>query len=345
MARFTLRRCALGLSCFLAACSNRLSDPLADISWDSTDDVAIPSPVELRAYTAQNDYRCGVRRDGAMVCWWASISEAHLFRSHAPIVASTLGASSDLPGCLLTAEHEVACWSDLEELYSGPPIIQGLARSRAIPVALASSQTHGCALLSNGRVACWGDNGYGQHGQGVDSSCANLEPGDWGKWWTAEIVPGIPRIVQVATGDAFTCGLDRNGIVHCWGRQELGSLGRAPETRCGEPQPVAHLPPITQISAASMSVCTLDEEGGVRCWGSIDPDPDHHRIWIPCRVPLPRPARYVEVSEWSTRAILDDGRVLKWYGWHHCEDGRPFEFEELPADPYLELSFVGRGHR
>lgn len=78
----------------------------------------------------------------------------------------------------------------------------------------------GCALSAGGRVRCFGADGSGQVGTGKAGLAGNGE--------CTEPLAHEPAflgsdIVQVVTGGAHACALDRAGAVKCWGQNDLGS--------------------------------------------------------------------------------------------------------------------------
>src|SRR6478609_482221 len=84
------------------------------------------------------------------------------------------------------------------------------------------------------------------------------------------------RAVDVAVGDGFSCILREEGTVACWGKNDLGQLGRGDTDDSGLPQPVMvvsqdGLEPLTgvvQLSAGEAFACALRESGNVWCWGN-----------------------------------------------------------------------------
>lgn len=68
--------------------------------------------------------------------------------------------------------------------------------------------------------------------------------------------PDAP-LVQVSAGRDHSCGLDKDGRIHCWGRDYHGSTF-SPEGS------------FVQVSASdSGAVCAVEEDGSVLCWGGF----------------------------------------------------------------------------
>jgi alpha-tubulin suppressor-like RCC1 family protein len=80
----------------------------------------------------------------------------------------------------------------------------------------------------------------------------------------------------VAVGNAFACVLAKDRTVHCWGRNDLGQLGRDPAATpsCGSfpcsatPTKVEGLVDVVRLTAGDDFACAIDSIGSVWCWGS-----------------------------------------------------------------------------
>ncbi|MEM7130102.1 MAG: RCC1 repeat-containing protein [Chloroflexota bacterium] len=81
--------------------------------------------------------------------------------------------------------------------------------------------------------------------------------------------PLLQNIVQIGSGDSFTCGLNGNGCVNCWGSNANGRLGNTSEQDRSTPLQVVGLTDqVTNIAVGSAHACVLNTSGGVSCWGS-----------------------------------------------------------------------------
>ena len=153
------------------------------------------------------------------------------------------------------------------------------AAAQAPPEAAGSALTgvasvstgfyHSCALLTNSQVRCWGSNGYGQLGNGEESTTPE-------KAVTVLNVGGtgpLTGVRTIATGDDHTCALLTNGQVRCWGDNSFGELGDGSQEESHRPLVVENgsgtgpLTGVTQIAAAASTTCAVLESGQARCWG------------------------------------------------------------------------------
>lgn len=80
----------------------------------------------------------------------------------------------------------------------------------------------------------------------------------------------------VAVGDGFACALAKDRTVSCWGRNDVGQLGRDPAAMslCGTfpcsavPEPVVGLANVVRLVAGDDFACAMDASRSVWCWGS-----------------------------------------------------------------------------
>jgi hypothetical protein len=84
-----------------------------------------------------------------------------------------------------------------------------------------------------------------------------------------------PASSVVTIGAAFACLLARDGSVWCWGRNDVGQLGREPAAtpscgafRCSPaPLKVEGLANVVRLAAGDDFACALTRAGFVSCWG------------------------------------------------------------------------------
>lgn len=130
------------------------------------------------------------------------------------------GASS----CAVTGDRRVFCWGFNQAGQLG----NHATKPRSSPVEavdarglrmLALGSSHACALMPSGRVSCWG------------SALQHRLARDAERWCTIPMldgppspcdpfageIPGLDRVVSIATRDALTCALRDDHSVWCWG--------------------------------------------------------------------------------------------------------------------------------
>lgn len=173
-------------------------------------------------------------------------------------------AAGDRHTCAAGTDGRVWCWGadDLGQAATGgdrdvPAAALERATTQIAEVAaLAAGATHTCALKRDGALWCWGSHASGELGDGsVASSSPPVAVAALGR-----------RARAVAAGDGFTCALDDEGAVWCWGRNDVGQSGQAPGARVAIPT-VVPLPRATSVAAGAAHACARLAGGGLRCWG------------------------------------------------------------------------------
>jgi len=215
---------------------------------------------ELRELDLGDAHGCGVRTDGAMLCWGHNESHQRGIPDvPAPppnLVPGVTGVTSfDLGAyhtCAVATGGAVQCWGSQvfgaidgvtvdDDVRSAPTTV---IESGAVQVALGDEHT--CALLDDATITCWGNNHEGRLGRGT--AAGELEPLE-----DAAEAPGpvmAPAAwtsdppVSIVAGRLHTCARTESGGVWCWGTNDSGQAGRArPPLVRNSPMPVeAFLP-------------------------------------------------------------------------------------------------------
>lgn len=158
--------------------------------------------------------------------------------------------------CVLPLGVFTACGGD------GPTEPPLSARPENAGAALAVGRDHACGLAVDGAVYCWGWNDRLQLGTGTVETPLSFRN-------VPTRVATSVRFAAVTAGAFHTCGLDTAGTAHCWGNNEAGQLGIAPQSR-GSNVPVAVSGGLTfrALSAGAAHTCGITPAGAASCWGS-----------------------------------------------------------------------------
>lgn len=190
-------------------------------------------------------------------------------------------------------------------------------------VALSAGSSHTCALLSSGFVRCWGVGNYGQLGYAsIDSVGDDETPASVG-----DVNVG-GAVVELATGDSFTCARLSGGSVRCWGLGGDGRLGYGNVTNLGDNEVPATAGDIdlggeaVQLVAGAAHACAVLSTGGVRCWGrgaqgrlgygNTNNIGDNESPASAGDVPLGGKAIDIAAGDLHTCAVLETGAVRCW---------------------------------
>jgi alpha-tubulin suppressor-like RCC1 family protein len=211
--------------------------------------------------------------------------------------ATSLSASGEHNCSLIGAPATVGCWGSTSRNqlsggngnFSLTPVSVALQATSAVlpPVAACAGAEHSCALDSASNVYCWGRTLYGETGNtpGGITATESIHPVDGLQGGnTAAVACGG----QSTYSTSFTCALQADTTVLCFGANEAGQLGRGnvdvvdggnvpghPDAR-----PVLSADGVTPLSGATSLalgedhacaiVCGGPSGGRVVCWGAND---------------------------------------------------------------------------
>jgi alpha-tubulin suppressor-like RCC1 family protein len=80
-----------------------------------------------------------------------------------------------------------------------------------------------------------------------------------------------PFGLEVGADEQFSCGVDDQGVLSCWGVNDQGQLGRG-VAGGSSPTPIAvpNLPPVREVDLGAFNVWAVDDDGNVHCFGDND---------------------------------------------------------------------------
>ncbi len=185
----------------------------------------ISSPASFVAVEAGEAHTCAIDAMSSVSCWGAGLdgrlgAGTDETPKLAPVAVTTSGDVSQLIAgddstCAANAAGITECWGSN---YSGELGV-GDRAPRPTPIAvgpwdsLALGAVHGCGIRTT-ELFCWGLNDQGQ--LGIDSLVETLQP--------TRVQPATTW-TEVAVGDGFTCALDGDRSMWCWGDNGFGQIG------------------------------------------------------------------------------------------------------------------------
>ena len=283
---------------------------------DRNEPVAVDVGEELtvKNVSAGGEHTCALLSDNSMKCWGeggagqllTGTTDDHNTPPSAMELDDTLAAKEISMGtdhaCALLNHGLIKCWgkNDVGQLGQGdtdsvgkdsgdpddetdeiPTVNLG---TNVIAYGIAVGTEHSCAIINNGMVKCWGKNNTGQLGMG--NSVHNVDPhvgddsGEMGDALATITFGGSNRrAVQIGAGEDFTCVLVSDGKVRCWGKNDVGQLGRGDKETIGDNETAtAGMEGVTfpsGVAPRSLSVgrrhaCIVGSTGSdnkVYCWG------------------------------------------------------------------------------
>ena len=178
--------------------------------------------------------------------------------------------------------------------------------------AITSGREFTCALLNTGAVKCWGYNGFGQLGDGTNTSSS-----------VPTQVSGITSgAVAIAAGENYACALLATGAVKCWGYNGYGQLGDGTYNWSNQPVSVISLGNnVRSITAGGLHSCAVTTSGAAKCWGynnegSLGDGTSTTRPEPVDVVGLSSGVLSIEASETYTTCATVSGNNVKCWGWN-----------------------------
>lgn len=122
------------------------------------------------------------------------------------------------------------------------------------------STDHTCVLFASNRVKCWGKTASGRTGVGdvlTTALYANAAPYlDFG--WD---------VLQIVTGDDFSCALLLSGVVHCFGEGARTGTGSTDDVLLAANGAVDSAERFIYVDAGEFHACGVTVEHKLACWG------------------------------------------------------------------------------
>ena len=125
---------------------------------------------------------------------------------------------------------------------------------------IAVGDDNSCSRKSDGSLWCWGDNVAGQIGNGT---FVPLEP------LPSQVSALGTSVAQAAVGSKFTCGLEIDRRLWCWGRNDHGQLGQG-GVSADQPSPAQVTALGSSVAKVALGVghgCAVKLNGSLWCWG------------------------------------------------------------------------------
>jgi alpha-tubulin suppressor-like RCC1 family protein len=199
------------------------------------------------AISAGGRHSCGVRSDGTVWCWGDNaegqsgrkidttdpttlISEGTTqvrLNSSTVLTGAIAVTTGDRHSCALVSSGAIYCWGRANESQMLLATSSSPWYARWVTAPGDALQSSGiaaggdttCVLRSNGQVACWGANGSGQAGRSPFTTATTPTT-------ILEASSPIGNGLRVGLGSASSCSMDSSGTVRCWGKNDVGQLGR-----------------------------------------------------------------------------------------------------------------------
>ncbi|RZD52076.1 MAG: hypothetical protein CXT67_07205 [Methanobacteriota archaeon] len=254
-------------------------------------------------------HACAVLNDASVKCWGRN-SEYQLGTGNTTqigITTATLGdqmpavnlggnavkvAAGQYHTCALLDTGEVKCWGKGDQGIQG----DGSTGTNTVPttvllgdykaVDITASLGHSCAILENGAAKCWGDNSQYQLGLGNTTDMGDGTAHSDNKMSFLNMADGRTP-VKISAGQAYSCVLQDDGNIACWGTGSYGRLGYGSSSSVSTPATsnvdigTGRTALDVQTSATGYAssyyysntgsyihTCAIGDDELLRCWGS-----------------------------------------------------------------------------
>lgn len=141
-------------------------------------------PIALSAVSAGVAHTCGLRSNGAAVCW-GRYADRGLYGTAPQSGTFTSISTHRWHTCGIRPDSAVECWGSNIYGRATPP--SGTFTS------ISAGLHHNCGIRPDSTVECWGSNYDGRS------------------------TPPSGTFTSVSAGEGHTCGVRTNGAVACWG--------------------------------------------------------------------------------------------------------------------------------
>jgi alpha-tubulin suppressor-like RCC1 family protein len=166
--------------------------------------------------------------------------------------------------CGTKEDGSLWCWGEdfFGDVGDGRPgqgahiVPVSIGRARTWLVAAVGGE-HSCAIATDLTLWCWGSNFDGELGDGSKVRQ---------RYKPAPVV-GAGQWASFALGSFFTCAIQTDGTLWCWGANEEGQLGDGTVQRHRTPRQVGDATDWTAVSAGPEQTCGIRSDQTLWCWG------------------------------------------------------------------------------
>jgi alpha-tubulin suppressor-like RCC1 family protein len=224
-------------------------------------------------------HTCGLTKTRGLACWGlnqggASGQAVAVERVLTPTLVDgaedwSAIAAGGFHSCGLKSDGTLWCWglNESGELGLGDSADRTTPTQTGCPngsclgewTAIGAGSFHTCAIRADGELWCWGGGLNGQLGVGPLSTEDSAVPlrVEFGQWRT------------ISGGASHSCGLQSDGSLWCWGKNESGQLGLGDTEPRLEPASVL-VPGKNEwirVSAGRDHTCAIRSDRSLWCWG------------------------------------------------------------------------------
>lgn len=244
----------------------------------SVDGIGSPQRVlgglTFTSIAAGESHTCGIVTGGAAYCWGGGGAgqlgngdpEVRGSMTPIPVVGGhsfVQLASGGFHTCGLDDHGALYCWgwdgggsvgTGVDTNYWSPQAITPGTRY----LDLVAGLDHTCALQEDHLVKCWGTNTSSAVGNGAPDGTVVPLP-------TA--LPGNHHFTSIDSYGTHTCGIEQDGSIWCWGRNDTGQAGNGQSIDASVPVQLDSTETFVQVTTGAHHTCARTQAGATLCTG------------------------------------------------------------------------------
>jgi cysteine-rich repeat protein len=225
-------------------------------------------------------HTCALRSDHTVWCWGENSSgqlgdgttdPAEIPLQVTDLSTTALGVTTGYDHtCAWLTTGALRCWGANGTGQTGigsdtdPVLVPTEVTDLSTVVFASGGKEHTCAVTTDATAACWGKNDKGQVGNGTFEG-PHLSP--------TSVMGCSTDLVDTSAGKEFSCALDIDGAVWCWGRDNSGQLANgATSTDDMNSASLAEglLDTAEMVDLGDEHGCAVLSSGTIMCWGKND---------------------------------------------------------------------------
>jgi alpha-tubulin suppressor-like RCC1 family protein len=246
---------------------------------------------------------CAVEKTGKLLCWRDDAASRLGTKTNdaPPLVAVATGVddaervgasrASYATYCVRRRDRSVSCLrSERDDRPVKPTSVAGLTDVDVV----APADDHTCVLRRGGKLVCWRGSELG------DAPVMRV------------------GVKALASGSAYSCIVDAEDEVSCWGSNGSGQSGIG-GVSIDRPTHVEGLPKLARVAAGVYHTCGVGLDGHVYCWG----ENRFGELGATAKSAVPGVENAVDVAvgEWHSCALTRAGAIFCWGRNHRGQLG------------------------
>ncbi|MFV0485277.1 MAG: RCC1 domain-containing protein [Candidatus Saccharimonadales bacterium] len=252
----------------------------------------------VQQVATSDTHSCAIA-DGKAYCWglnnYGQLGDGTIISSLVPIAVNTSGVLAGKTlvqisvgygqTCALDNNGMAYCWGEggTGELGNGiygdsylPVAVDtsGVLAGKALSqIVVDAGSNHTCAIDTEGKAYCWGNGDGGELGDGRNDGGNTMSSTPIAVDITGALAG--KTLTQILPGGNITCALDTDGVIYCWGSNNIVKTDTTYAYNLPNVLPntgVLSGKMFTQMVWGDQQICALATDDKVYCWGSVNID-------------------------------------------------------------------------